>query len=73
MGASGSRPSPELLEDYSQLRRGGQRARMIWQLEGDLVDDLCAPVHTRLTQRLHDQWAELQTVSLALGSARLNQ
>jgi DNA-binding transcriptional ArsR family regulator len=110
MGAPGSLPSPELLEDYSQFfgllseparlqllcqleqgpkdvaslikathlsqshssrqlgqlqRAGLQRctregARTIWQVVGDLVDDLCALVQTRLTQRLRDQLAQLQ-------------
>jgi DNA-binding transcriptional ArsR family regulator len=98
MGAPGSMPSPELLEDYSQffrllseparlqllcqLKQGpmdvaslikatgvsqshisrqlGEGARTIWQVEGDLVDDLCALVQTRLTQRLLEQLAQLQ-------------
>jgi hypothetical protein len=29
-------------------------------VEGELVDDLCALVQTRLTQRLRDQLAQLQ-------------
>ena len=110
MGAPGSIPSPELLEEFSQffrllgeparlqllcqlkqgpmdvaslikatgfsqshisrqlgqLQRAGllrctrDGARTIWQVEGALVDDLCALVQTRLTQRLRDQLAQLQ-------------
>ena len=50
-----------------QLQRAGllrctrDGPRMIWQVEGDLVDDLCALVQTRLSQRLRDQLAQLQT------------
>jgi DNA-binding transcriptional ArsR family regulator len=49
-----------------QLQRAGllrctrDGARTIWQVEGDLVDDLCSLVQTRLTQRLRDQLAQLQ-------------
>jgi len=110
MGAAGSIPSPQLLEEYSQffrllseparlqllcqLRQGPmdvaslieatgfsqshisrqlgqlQRAglvccardgvRTIWSAEGELVDDLCNLVQTRLRQRLQSQLAQLQ-------------
>jgi DNA-binding transcriptional ArsR family regulator len=50
-----------------QLQRAGllrctrDGARTIWAVEGELVDDLCALVQTRLTQRLRAQLAQLQT------------
>ncbi|MEB3264215.1 MAG: metalloregulator ArsR/SmtB family transcription factor [Synechococcus sp.] len=111
MGAAGSMPSPQLLEEYSQffrllseparlqllchLRQGPmdvaslieatgfsqshisrqlgqlQRAglvrceregpRTIWEAEGELVDDLCNLVQTRLKQRLEAQLQQLQS------------
>jgi DNA-binding transcriptional ArsR family regulator len=111
MGAPGSLPSPQLLEEYSQffrllseparlqllcqLKQGPmdvaalmeatsfsqshisrqlgqlQRAglvrcerdgvRTIWSVEGQLVDDLCTLVQTRLKQRLEDQLSQLQS------------
>ena len=111
MGASGSMPSPQLLEEYSQffrllseparlqllchlkqgptdvatlidatgfsqshisrqlgqLQRAGlvrcdrDGARTIWQAEGDLVDELCHLVQSRLKQRLETQLQQLQT------------
>jgi DNA-binding transcriptional ArsR family regulator len=111
MAASGSMPSPQLLEEYSQffrllseparlqllcqLKQGPmdvaalieatgfsqshisrqlgqlQRAglvrcerdgvRTIWTAEGELVNDLCTLVQTRLKQRLEDQLSQLQS------------
>jgi DNA-binding transcriptional ArsR family regulator len=105
MGAAGSMPSPQLLEEYSQffrllseparlrllcqlqqgpadvaalieatgfsqshisrqlgqLQRAGlvrcerDGGRMLWQADGDLVDELCRLVQGRLRQRLEDQ------------------
>jgi DNA-binding transcriptional ArsR family regulator len=110
MGAAGSMPSPQLLEEYSQffrllseparlqllcllrqgptdvatlieltgfsqshisrqlgqLQRAGlvccerEGARLLWQAEGDLVDELCRLVQGRLRQRLEDQLRTFQ-------------
>lgn len=110
MGAAGSMPSPQLLEEYSQffrllseparlqllchlkqgptdvatlieatgfsqshisrqlgqLQRAGlvrcdrDGARTIWQAEGDLVDELCNLVQSRLKQRLESQLQQLE-------------
>ena len=54
----------------SQLQRAGlvrcerEGARTIWQAEGDLVDELCHLVQSRLKQRLE---AQLQVVSAGPG------
>jgi DNA-binding transcriptional ArsR family regulator len=48
------------LQRAGLLRCSREGARTIWQVEGELVDDLCALVQTRLTQRLRDQLAQLQ-------------
>lgn len=111
MGASGSMPSPQLLEEYcqffrllseparlqllcqlkqgpmdvaallevtgfsqshisrqlGQLQRAGlvrcerDGVRTIWSGEGELVNDLCALVQTRLRQRLEDQLSQLSS------------
>jgi DNA-binding transcriptional ArsR family regulator len=53
-----------------QLQRAGlvrcerEGARTIWQAEGDLVDELCHLVQSRLKQRLE---AQLQVVSAGPG------
>jgi DNA-binding transcriptional ArsR family regulator len=50
-----------------QLQRAGlvrcerDGARTIWQAEGDLVDELCTLVQTRLQQRLEAQLQQLKT------------
>lgn len=51
-----------------QLQRAGlvrcerDGVRTIWQVEGDLVDELCALVQNRLRQRLQAQLDQLQSV-----------
>lgn len=57
MGASGSMPSPQLLEEVRCERDG---VRTIWTAEGELVDKLCSLVQTRLKQRLEHQLSQLQ-------------
>jgi len=111
MGAAGSMPSPQLLEEYSQffrllseparlqllcqlkqgpmdvaalieatgfsqshisrqlsqLQRAGlvrcerEGVRTIWSADGDLVEELCHLVQTRLRQRLEAQLEQLQS------------
>lgn len=50
-----------------QLQRAGlvrcerDGVRTLWEAEGDLVDDLCTLVQTRLRQRLESQLQQLQS------------
>ncbi len=66
MAATGFSQS-HISRQLGQLLRAGlvccerDGVRTIWSAEGELVDDLCALVQTRLRQRLQSQLAQLQS------------
>jgi DNA-binding transcriptional ArsR family regulator len=66
MAATGFSQS-HISRQLGQLLRAGlvccerDGVRTIWSAEGELVDDLCALVQTRLRQRLQSQLAQLRS------------
>ena len=66
IGATGFSQS-HISRQLGQLQRAGlvhcerDGVRTIWTAEGELVDDLCTLVQTRLKQRLEDQLSQLQS------------